>query len=579
MLLDKIIGNIRGIFWVPRYQRGYRWTAEDVQRLLDDIWNCNGNDCCLQPIVVKLHQESENENDCEWELIDGQQRLTTLFLIMQYMRRKGWDQIGAPYRIIYDTRDESEGYLGNPDPETSNKNIDFYHIYQADTRISEWFNGHGDAIQQNRVARRIFDYLYDNVRVIWYVAPPQDDSALLFTRLNVGRIPLTNAELIKAQLLSSVQEDRKHELAAQWDSIERELHHPEIWAFVTGLDDSKNAEQFPTRISLLLDTLADKRNRPEGKRPTYHTFDMLCEEIKTDPVALWDEVIDLHALILGWYDDYNLYNKIGFLVSSHILFGRLVDLAENKKKSDFSALLVEEIQKTINKCPSDLLKLSYDKRDDYHKLTQLLLLMNVETVSKAGQRFPFNRHIGKTWTLEHIHAQNAEKLTKVEEWKTWLGFHKQALNGLPDNDKPIKLIQEIDEALQGADTARNFGATFENLSVRIFKELSSDDSEDHKLHSISNIALLASGDNSALSNSAFEVKRQKVLEIDRNIDNAHNGYIPICTRNVFLKYYTMHNAQQMYYWSFQDRECYFQAILTALQHYLKPETKIEEEAQ
>ena len=74
--------------------------------------------------------------------------------------------------------------------------------------------------------------LTKRVYVIWYEAPDELDSRTLFTRLNVGRIPLTDAELVKAVLLSKVQ--RSLEVAAQWDSIERDLRAPEVWSFVTG---------------------------------------------------------------------------------------------------------------------------------------------------------------------------------------------------------------------------------------------------------------------------------------------------------------------------------------------------------
>lgn len=78
------------------------------------------------------------------------------------------------------------------------------------------------------------------------------------------------------------------------------------------------------------------------------------------------------------------------------------------------------------------------------------------------------------------------------------------------------------------------------------------------LHSISNLALLASGDNSALSNAVFEVKRRRILDRDRR-----GAYIPVCTRNVFLKYYSDTNAQQLHFWSARDREAYMTAILSS----------------
>jgi hypothetical protein len=86
---------------------------------------------------------------------------------------------------------------------------------------------------------------------------------------------------------------------------------------------------------------------------------------------------------------------------------------------------------------------------------------------------------------------------------------------------------------------------------------------------VSNLALLASGHNSALSNAVFEVKRRRIIELDRQ-----GGYIPICTRQVFLKYYTDADGLQIHFWSTQDRDAYLSAILSingGVGAYLKPE--------
>ena len=77
-LEPKLVGEITGQFFVPGYQRGYRWGEDEVTRLLEDI-NANGTQpYCLQPIVVK-------KNNDKYELIDGQQRLTTIYLIYKYI--------------------------------------------------------------------------------------------------------------------------------------------------------------------------------------------------------------------------------------------------------------------------------------------------------------------------------------------------------------------------------------------------------------------------------------------------------------------------------------------------------------
>ena len=74
-------------FYIPAYQRGSRWTKRQVVELLDDIWDFQSQPeagsntfYCLQSIVVKYRDEAE-----DWELVDGQQRLTTIHLILNYL--------------------------------------------------------------------------------------------------------------------------------------------------------------------------------------------------------------------------------------------------------------------------------------------------------------------------------------------------------------------------------------------------------------------------------------------------------------------------------------------------------------
>ena len=87
---------------------------------------------------------------------------------------------------------------------------------------------------------------------------------------------------------------------------------------------------------------------------------------------------------------------------------------------------------------------------------------------------------------------------------------------------------------------------------------------DHSdVDAITNLALLDRDDNSVLSNAVFEVKRRHIIELDRG-----GSYIPVCTRNVFLKYYTDAGAQQLHFWGPRDRQDYLDAMLDALGPYL-----------
>ncbi|TAL98650.1 MAG: DUF262 domain-containing protein [Paraburkholderia sp.] len=564
----RLVGDIAGSFRVARYQRGYRWGRLEVERLLNDIWESKGEPYSLQPVVVK------RDSKAAWELVDGQQRLTTLFLIFVFMQREGLQNAGPPYSITYDTRPESEGYLKELDANRADSNIDYFHLHRAYDCIRVWFDTHG--ARRQYAANKFYDYLFESVRVIWYEAPKDLDSTTLFTRLNVGKIPLTDAELFKALLLSRSRggvgrTDRSHEIAAQWDSIERDLQHPDVWAFVA---DEAFVES-PTRINLLLDTLA---GGPRGRaRPRFHTFDVLRQMVEQDdPSDVWNRVVELHSRVLGWYENRGHYHKIGYLVAVGECFSDLVALADGKTKSEFGAILDARIRETLDLTPSEVAALGYENDTHRDKCARVLLLMNVETVRRqndSSERYPFRIHRSGAWSLEHIHAQNAELLTKAEQWTEWLRLHREALLELPsiEKDSRDKLLGRIDDVGEQIDR-QIFQDLARDMTAAFTLANGSTAASSHSVHSVSNLALLASGHNSALNNAVFEVKRRRILALDRK-----GSYIPICTRQVFLKYYTDADAQQVHFWGTRDREAYLNTILSragGVGAYLKPEVPL-----
>ena len=137
-LETKLVGDIKGCFYVPNYQRGYRWGKTEVETLLNDIYEYGGKskkteneNYCLQPIVVR------NLGN-RFELIDGQQRLTTLYLIYVYMNKASNGFMNEPsFTLSYETRDESAAFLKNPDDSKKDENIDFFFIYNAYKTIED----------------------------------------------------------------------------------------------------------------------------------------------------------------------------------------------------------------------------------------------------------------------------------------------------------------------------------------------------------------------------------------------------------------------------------------------------------
>jgi hypothetical protein len=534
LLEPMAVGRIQGHFFVPDYQRGYRWGRGEVQNLLDDIKQGLGRPYYLQPIVVKRLA------DDRWELVDGQQRLTTLFLIMQYMKHKSLQREGANYTVEYETRPDSAGYLEDPHPGGSQLNIDFFHIYQAYRCIDEWFEAQGLDIQV--VANDVYGAFFKSVQVIWYEAPDDVDANALFRRLNVGRIPLTDAELVKALLLSRAG-DRAEEIAAQWDSFERDLREPEVWAFATGRPSRDS-----THIDLLLDSLAGAGTVRD--RSTYATFNALRDGISKDPLGFWNDVVAMHGVVLGWYADRDLFHKIGFLVAEGVAtFGELLVAAQDKSKSAYGAELDGRIRDHLKLTTTGLRDLTYQS----DKTARVLLLMNVETIrqrSNSFERYSFSEHATGQWSLEHIHAQSAENILRSkDQWRAWLQYQLGALEAVSevDPDEKRELLTATEGVLQGPEIKETVFQQLAQSYARLLS-LGSDASEDF-MHSISNLALLNQRDNSALSNSVFAVKRAEILKRDSD-----GSYVPVCTRNVFLKYYSPADQHQMHFWSSLDRQ-------------------------
>lgn len=566
---EKSVVEIEGEFYIDYYQRGYRWGKEEVERLLEDIY-LNGeknrterrdNKYCLQPIVIKKEKE-------RFELIDGQQRITTLYLIYKYMHKKNPEISGEPkFFISYnEARRQTSEFLKEMDLTKENDNIDLYFLSNAYKTIESWFSNE----EKRRFITRFHDYLEADVKVLWYEVESSVDSISLFTRLNIGKIPLTSSELIKAMFLSKeanmqMDSEKQSEIALQWDTIERELQNDKFWFFLT----NNCTSDYQTRIDLIIDLIARKT---EKNTEAYYTF----KKIKEDNMPLqdvWDEIKHTYLILKDWFENHELYHKIGYLITTDSLsLQEIYNISINKTKDEFKLILNDEIKKSISGCNYA----EVDYNNGANDLKRLLILFNIETVRQNGEHtqwFPFDKFKAKNdeksmWTLEHIHAQHSKGMNK-KAWNEWLERHLEPLRSLSKNasleDKD--LIEEVEKWINNPKLNED---RFEKLRLKILERFTAK-TKYHK-DSLANLALLNFKDNAALNNSTFDVKRNIIIEKDKN-----GQYIPFCTRMVFLKYYTPSKDNQLHFWGQQDMEAYIKAINEKLKDYLDKEIKLETE--
>ncbi len=209
------IHKLEGTFHIPNYQRGYRWQRRQVEQLIEDIMhNPDGQSYYLQPITVIKRGDKD---DTVYDLIDGQQRLTTLLLIYKALQQKAEEEakldkelVTEHYSICYDTRTDSEYFIkdvATKSGEEASKFPDYLYMWHAYHKIKIWLDTHDP-----KDCLSLADKLSKDVKVIWYEIGVSDKNAwTIFANLNSGKIPLTNSELVKALFLSSANNVEKIE--------------------------------------------------------------------------------------------------------------------------------------------------------------------------------------------------------------------------------------------------------------------------------------------------------------------------------------------------------------------------------
>lgn len=588
-------------FFIPHYQRGYRWTHVQVEQLLDDIDKFKPEKkgdsdtfYCLQPVVVKLlNDETKRKHQLEgdwYEVVDGQQRLTTTYLIIQYINDLWTGRQKHPqFKLYYETRDNCVNFLKtirvNDDDsvDIDKSNIDFYHISTAYQTIRRWELNYKEKNQKTLTNTDFQTKFFKHSQVIWYHVAPHVSSQELFERLNLGKIPLTNAELTKALFLSSESfkeitnkeevKVKQIEIAQLWDTIEHKLNEPDLkfWSFIT----NKNRDDFETKIELVLDMISGKK---ENEQDPFYTFLIFSEKQKTKSLSdIWLEIEQFYYTVCEWYLDKDFYHKIGYLVackSTKNFHGiELADLVKSSMVTPKNEFLNQIKNFIITSVKAELSELRYE--DHYNQIFNILLLFNIETnrtTNGISEYYPFKQHKDKCWSIEHIHARHSEKFDKTKQapWLKWLDLHKPILEELLHSEQKTEVQLVLDEIEKRNNKSLTW-EKFDELFGRVNDLLTCDpESMDRDSEGIGNLALLSMPDNATLNNAVFEIKRREIIRLDKK-----GSFIPICTKRLFLKYYNEDGlSTQYFYWSETDREKYISSLKNKLTDYL-PNNHIE----
>ena len=545
----KSVNELLGMkFFIPSYQRGYRWTDLQIENLLNDIWEfskgVDGDFYCLQPLVVKerkkdLLAEIKQANSIEdvetllkgeWIVIDGQQRLTTIYLILKALENEYCPSLEY----------ERESYIEVCDScdEIKKDNIEIYHLTSAKKCIRKWIETNSKD-SSNTLRNKILEqakFIFYNVGDV-----SEEQEHDIFNNLNSGRIALTNAELIKALFLNKVgKEDIAHReveqrlLADEFDQIERTLRQDDFWYFLAG-----NTRKPSSCINLLFDLMLEsseqngKYRTDEPFRTFFYFNDLIngneSEDSYKESKIIWENVRKVFYIMEGWFNDSVMYNLIGYHRAANggkTLCEIYKKFCEEKSKKEFKKWLVDECKNHID-YPDGFMQLRYDENKD--KVFNLLLLFNIATLNERPQeavKFSFANLHKYNWDVEHISPQNPKNdddLKKAVEKFKDNEYLKILIDAINKEEKDTKIIEE--------ERAKYFAAGDDLMGVQ-------------------NLTLLTEHDNRGIGNKFFFEKRQKLQEYYQQ-----GSFIPACSMNVFMKFYS-DNPEQMAFWDEKDRESY-----------------------
>lgn len=549
-------------FIIPNYQRGYKWRGKDVEYLINDIAeikDSDNSDYCLQPVVVAPKGRTTticptcgqalDEGNKEYILVDGQQRLTTIWLIINWAKHNGF-QIDWNFSVEYETRDISNAFLKDIQEKGEAKDKD------EGTCDTHYFSEALKAIESKKDELGAFlNNLEKNVKIIWYEIEPEEGPAH-FERLNNAKISLTNAELVKAFILTKISETARARVACEWDEMEYKLQDKVFFSFITTKDSIYNKEY--NRIELLLD-LYIGTTKEDKEKDEHHTFNQIANKVEKEGKTIghiWQDILNVHNRLICWYNDNFLYNLIGFLVEKKgdaelsIIWVNCKGKSTKDVKEFVRAQVVEENIPTED----DIRKMVYKncRTKDVLLLFNILSLMSIDEKKDYkyifNDKFHFDLYKAENWDKEHVHATASESLQSKVEWVKWLRDLdiKLVEEKLADHkEEYLKWIKEAKKVKDNEyiDIKEDKNETFKPLSKEIFNAmfmnivsaLEGDDEKDFNQNSIGNLVLLNAGINRSGSYKVapFSTKRRIIMERVKK-----GQFVPLGTQNVFMKVYT-----------------------------------------
>jgi uncharacterized protein with ParB-like and HNH nuclease domain len=461
--------NLRKVFtdfWflVPEYQRSYVWEKDNINDLLDDLWYAfehnDEKEYFLGSLVLKNTNHKEIHH--EYEVLDGQQRLTTLFILQAVIRdltdnkelkktfnkrifqnKNEIDDIPERIRVVYRIRDDVEDFikefilcldgtlaLEELRDKKKIKNISIANMSNAILSMNEFFNDSsrsGDIFNFSK-------FISNNVVFIYVATSNREDAFRLFTILNNRGIPLTNADILKSINIGVLDENVRINYSTTWEKIENSFgeNFDRFLSFIRTIIVKEKArvnllEEFEKNV-YKKNALSKGRDTIEFLKKIKDVYDKVIqfEELDFDDVNEYKNLVTIMKIglpsedwippLMLYYNKYNRNNLLEFLKKLEYKFAGDWILQETPtKRIENMNNILKTIEASINpdtvfntelfNINSEELRTIFDG-DIYGKRFARYILLKYEyAISEHTVHLSDYKYI----TVEHVLPQNPNK--------------------------------------------------------------------------------------------------------------------------------------------------------------------------
>jgi len=466
---DFLRKELTGYYNIPEYQRGYKWNEANIVALLNDIekfrqetGNAEATFYCLQNITLV-----KNTNANCFHVVDGQQRLTTLLILLSFLQHEtDSTPLLLENKLQYSIRPETHEFITKQvltghiwEKETVPERKDQYYIREVARSIQAWFK-ENTATDKGK----FLEILLSRVKLIVNVVDDKEEK--IFSSLNGGKVNLDGADLLRAILMTRAAKEKYHGTSATSEVREfrirmgMELDLMNLWFGKTAdyfkqfISDQTigmariNRFDFTTLPINLLYLLYYEYRRNEKESLNFSFF----EYGKNSNGNPDDDRWEMYAILQRWYNDKELYHYLGFLFFNFKAQTPFRDIYTQWKTLNSRDKFLKDIQHTIatrmldryleetekaapdyQKCLKTMTEAISDFRENWYnndkELYQILILLDIFRIldSKSIKKLPtdyFTRKSGQKdgEDKEHILSQtprkdNGEITTIKTDWE------------------------------------------------------------------------------------------------------------------------------------------------------------------